>query len=78
MNIGVILQVYIWNTFYELLSWALPVKVVPGEWHITPLVISQHCFRQLFAAIKQQAIIWANVEPDFCDRIASLGHNDVW
>ena len=27
-------------------------------------------------AVKQQAIIWANVDPDLCRHITLLGHNE--
>ena len=28
-------------------------------------------------AISQQAITWANVDPDLCHNMASLGHNEL-
>ena len=27
--------------------------------------------------VKQQAITWANVDPDLCRHMASLGHNEL-
>ena len=33
------------NSFYELIFWAFPVKLLSGECHRTPLMISQHGFR---------------------------------
>ena len=42
----------------------------------TSLMISQHRLRQWLGAVRQQAIItWANVDPDLCRHMASLGHN---
>ena len=30
-----------------------------------------------FGAVRQQAITWANVDPDPCRHMASLGHNEL-
>ena len=30
-----------------------------------------------FSAIRQQAITWANVDPDLCHQMAALGHNEL-
>ena len=38
-------------------------------------MISQHWFRQWLGAVRQQAITWANVDPDLCRQMASLGLN---
>ena len=38
-------------------------------------MISQHWFRWWLGAVRQQAITWANVDPDLQRRMASLGHN---
>ena len=46
-----------------------------GEYN-TSLVISQQWFRQWLGAVKQQAITWANVDPDLLRPMASLCHND--
>ena len=40
-------------------------------------MISQHWFRQWLGAVRQQAITWANVDPDLCRQMASLGHNEL-
>ena len=65
------LVLYFSKSFYELISWALPVKLALGECHWTPLMISQHWFnfRQCLGAVRQQAIIW---DTD----LSSLGHNE--
>ena len=31
----------------------------------------------MLGAIRQQAITWANVDPDLCRHVASLGHNEL-
>ena len=38
----------------------------------TPLMTSQHWFRQWLGAVRQQASAWANVDPDLCCQMASL------
>ena len=40
-------------------------------------MISQHWFRQWLGAIGQQAITWANVDPDLCRHMVSLGQNEL-
>ena len=37
---------------------------------------NQHWFRWCIGDIRQQAIIWANVDPDLCHHLVSLGHNE--
>ena len=32
---------------------------------------------QLIGVVRQQAITWANVDPDLCHHLASLGHNEL-
>ena len=41
------------------------------------LIISQHWFRQWLGAVRQQAITLANVDPDPCRHMTSLGHNQL-
>ena len=38
---------------------------------------SQHMFQLWLGAIKQQFIIWANVDPDLRPHMASTGHNEL-
>ena len=38
---------------------------------------SQYWFRQWIGAVRQQAITWANVDPDPCRHMASLGRNEL-
>ena len=40
-------------------------------------MISQHWFRRWLGAVRQQAITWANVDPDLCCHLASPGHNEL-
>ena len=47
------------------------------ECHWTSLMISQHWFRECLDAVRQQAITWANVDPDHCRHMVSLGHNEL-
>ena len=44
---------------------------------MTLLMVSQHWFRLWLGALRQQAITWANVDPDLCRHMVSLGHNEL-
>ena len=44
-DVKVILQVYLSNSFYELMFWALTVKLDLSESHRIPLMINQLKFR---------------------------------
>ena len=46
------------------------VKLPAGKCHWTLLMISQHF-------IRQEAITWANVDPDLCHHMTSLGLNEL-
>ena len=46
------------------MSWALPVKLLSGERHKSPLMISQHWFRKWLGAIIQEAITWTSIDQD--------------
>ena len=37
-----------------------------------------HKISLLRSAVRQQAITWANVDPDLCRHMVSLGHNQSW
>ena len=56
--------------FYWLVSSHLLMKMPSDECHGTFLKISQHWFRQWLGAVRQQAITWANVDPDLCHHMA--------
>ena len=40
------------------------LKMFSDECHWSLIMMSQHWFRQLLGAVRQQAIVWANVDPD--------------
>ena len=40
-------------------------------------MVSQHWCRLWLGAVRQQAITWANVDPDLCHHMASLSHNEI-
>ena len=54
-----------------------PVNLPSDECHSTLLIISQHWFRLWLDAIRQQSTTWANVDPDLCRHMASLGSNGL-
>ena len=53
------------------------VNLSLDECHSTLLMISQHWFRKWLVAVRQQAITWANGDPDLCRHMASLGPNEL-
>ena len=45
----------------------------------TSLIIIQHWFKWWLGAVRQQAIIWTNVDPVLCFYVVQLGHNEwIW
>ena len=53
------------------------VKLPSDECHWTLLMRSQHWFRWWLGTVRQQAITWANVDPDLCCHMASPGHSEL-
>ena len=53
------------------------MKLPSDECHKALLMISQHWFREWLGAVRQQAITWANVDPDLYRKMASLGFNEL-
>ena len=53
------------------------MKLPSDECHWTLLMTSQHWVRQWLGAVRHQAITWANVDPDLCHHMASLGHSEL-
>ena len=53
------------------------VKLPSDECNWILLMISQHWFRYWLGAVRQQAITWANVDPDLCRHMTSLGPNEL-
>ena len=41
------------------------------------LLVDFTWFRSWLGAVRQQAITWANFDPDLCRQMASLGHNEL-
>ena len=56
----------------------VPIMKVPSDKrHWTLQMISQQWFRYWLGAVRLQAITWANVDPDRCRHMASLGPNEL-
>ena len=55
----------------------LLMKLSSDEYRWTFLMVSQYWFRWWLGAVRQQAITWANVDPDLCRHMASLGPNEL-
>ena len=72
-DVIVILKYNLW-THHGPIPWTLLVKLHSGECQTTPLMMSQHWFRWWIGAVRQGAITWANVDPDICHHMASVGH----
>ena len=73
-SIIVITKVESPNACNRINSWA-HVRLLSGEFHRKPLVISQHWFKQWLSAVRQQPITCANVDTDLWRHMASLGCN---
>ena len=63
--------------FQWLMAGASLVKLPSDECHCSLLMIRQHWIRWWLGAVRQQAITWANVDPDLCRHVVSLGHNEL-
>ena len=64
------------NPWYKTVAWALTVKLRWFKCQGTSLMLGQHWFRYWLVAARQQAITWANVDPNLCHHMASLSHNN--
>ena len=64
------------NTCYKLISWAF-CQIALRWMSQNTMMISQHWFSSWLGAVRQQAITWANVDPDLWHHMASLGHNEL-
>ena len=56
----------------------IPLGKLPSDecnWIL--LMISQYWFRKWLGAVRQQAITWANVDPDLYRHMAWLGHHEL-
>ena len=76
-DLNVILKMQSSILLYWLVSSNLLMIMSSDECHRTLLMISQHWFRLWHVAVRQQAITWANVDPDQCRHMASLGCNEL-
>ena len=74
-DLDAILKLQISISLYWLVS-SHRLRIMPwDECQGTSPMISQHWFRLWLGTVRQQAITWANVDPDLCRHTASLGHN---
>ena len=71
-DMAMILKMQSLNTFYGLSAWACRMKLLSAECHTKPLTKSQRWFRKWLGDVRQQAIIWANVDPGRCFHVASI------
>ena len=55
----------------------MTVKLPSSECNWNLLMTSQHWFRWWLGAFRQQNITSANVDPDLCHHMVSLGHNEL-
>ena len=60
------------NTWCELTSWALLVELLSDEYHSTPSLISEHCFRYWLNDVRQQTITRAIADQVLYISIVSL------
>ena len=75
-DLDTILKLQFSISFHRLVS-SLRLRIMPwDECQGTSPMISQDWFRQWICAVMQQAITWANVDPDLSRHMASLGHNE--
>ena len=68
-----IFQMQISILFYLLISSNHLIIKPWEECHRTLLIIRQHWSRVWLGAVRQQAIAWANADPDLCRLMVSLG-----
>ena len=75
-DVALILKVYFLNSLYRIVELSLCVKLLSGECHKNSLIETQYWFSYWLASTKQQAITWANLDPDLCHHMVSLSRND--
>ena len=62
----------------QLVRFSCEESLVKDECHRTLLMMmSKHWFRQWLGVVRQQAITWANVDPELCRHMVPLGHNEI-
>ena len=67
------IPIYLSDGYFGL----LPVNLLSGVCQRTRLTICQHWFWNKLSTARQQAIIWAKIDPGLCRHMASLGHNKL-
>ena len=68
-------KIIVFEMKYKIVARTLKEKLVLGEYHITSLMRSQHCFRYFRDSMRYHAITWANVDPEIWRHVTLLGHN---
>ena len=63
-DVATILQMGFSSSLHTITAWGLAVKLLSCESHGAPLMRSQHWYRYWLVAVRQQAIIWTNADPD--------------
>ena len=68
----------IFKPVFVIDNWGLFCDIALGWMSQDPLLmISQHWFRLWLGAVRQQAITWANVDPDLCRHMVLLGQDEL-
>ena len=75
-DVATILQMGFSSSLHTIIVWGLAVKLLSCEPHGASLMRSQHWYRYWLVAVRQQAIIWTNADPDLW-HLASLCHNEL-
>ena len=75
----VISQVYYSSLLYELIYWAEHFSEIVLGWGLENPINNKSTLVQvpLLGAVRQQAIIWHNVDPNLWRHMESLGHNEL-
>ena len=62
-----------WSTSCEIALRWIPLDLTDAE----SILVQVMAWCLMLGAVRQQAITWANVDPDLCCHMASLGHNEL-
>ena len=65
-----------WNGHIFRVTGHLCGEFTGDRWIGSP-VTGQRWFRYWLGALRQQATIWTNVDPDLCRHVVFLGHNEL-
>ena len=70
--------IYLISNFFQWLMAGVSVVKLPSNvCHWLKLMITQDWFRRSIGALRQQAIIWTDVDPVLCCYIVSPGHDEL-